>query len=428
MSVASKLLAIKAVGLLISLVSSIFIAKILGSEGLGLYAMALFVQSIFLLVARLGLDQVVFKCCSIDINDKRIFDYYRSSMRMCIAISILSLLVFLYASLCHGHDNLFAVSAASIVSVPAIVFSFFNSYLFRVADRKIYAIFQQEVLSASIRLLLVWVFCRFFDFGISGVCYSLMVTPVFLVIFDLLKMRRVPVLRVFFEKIFSKIFLFSLFYDRRFVLNYGFIFSGLCALLIAQLDLFYVNMFLSLREVGVYSIALRLAQVMSVFAILLDYLATPYLPKLLLNREHVGATHLISRVSFIMGVLGVLVFMVYLLFGKNILVFWGGDFAVGYASLLILSLCVLLRLMFGGTATLFTMSGRENLVVYLQLISIITFVIFGAFLTKNFHMVGAAFSSLISVIVYVLLVSIMARNLFGNWSNPICYIKRKFMC
>lgn len=168
--------------------------------------------------------------------------------------------------------------------------------------------------------------------------------------------------------------------------------------IMANLDVLMLGILSDSGEVGRYSVAARLALLVSFLLQITNSVISPRLAKMYAKNEIKEMKFLVNKVTGILFVVGLLFLSFFILFGKFILSFWGTNFIEGYGILIVLSIGQFFNIATGCAGLLLVMCGYEKDQGRISFTGLILNVILNVILIKMYGAYGAALSTAITVI------------------------------
>jgi O-antigen/teichoic acid export membrane protein len=169
-------------------------------------------------------------------------------------------------------------------------------------------------------------------------------------------------------------------------------------LALAQSDVLLLGMLCDTRTAGIYSVAVRLAGLVSFALVVMSSVLAPLWAELHATNQTTAMRRLAAVASLGLVIATLPVAALLVLCGVPILSWFGADFAAGYPALAILCGGQLLNALAGPVCQLLTMSGRQNVAAkVLGVFAVIHFVL-AACLIWQFSLVGAALATSIATI------------------------------
>ena len=177
-------------------------------------------------------------------------------------------------------------------------------------------------------------------------------------------------------------------------------------------DIVMLGIIAGAESVGVYSIASKFSELLRFFLSVVYLVVSPMIADLYAAKKMNGLQTLATKSARGVLLLSLPMVLVFWLLGKWILGFFGLEFVEGYHALLILCLGQLFNLTCGIGANLLMMTGYEKATFGGLLLSTIVNISFNAWLIPSMDMEGAAIATVLSVIVWnVILLYLVWRKL-----------------
>jgi O-antigen/teichoic acid export membrane protein len=145
--------------------------------------------------------------------------------------------------------------------------------------------------------------------------------------------------------------------------------------------------------VGVFSVATRIATLTSFFLLITNSALSPKIAALYAsNRKH-EMEKMVQRVTLGLILIGLVSLLLFIIFGRFILNFWGEDFTEGYLILIILSIGQFVNIGTGASGLILMMCGLEKTHRNISLLSLIISLILNVVLIHFYNIVGAAIAT-----------------------------------
>ncbi|MCC5922421.1 MAG: oligosaccharide flippase family protein [Crocinitomicaceae bacterium] len=158
--------------------------------------------------------------------------------------------------------------------------------------------------------------------------------------------------------------------------SYPMMVTGISSGLMSSMPIFFLDYYTSQAEVGIYSVAFRLASLVSLILVVVNTIAAPKFAELYWAGKMNELQKVITQSAKMMFWVALSSTVILVGGGKAILAFFGNEFQTGYWVLLFLSIGQLINALTGSVSILFNMSGNQNI---LRKINIISFLM-GVFL------------------------------------------------
>ena len=394
----SKSMIVKVVGMIAGLMASIILGRTIGVEGIGTINLINKWGAILLIFSLFGFRQVVVKYVAIAKSKKRYQDVFSTvkisllfngGLSIIIAgIGAISLpwiihlfsdnqdlyypfligyfmlipqtLARIFAAALNGYgkiwqSNLVDQALGSIILLIALsVFWMFNIPLTTISVLLLYA------LSRVLQLGTIWlVWKHYFKFKINNK-EKLKLQP-------LLKMG-LPMLLV-----------------------------TSTVVLTSNIDSVMLGSLVSIHDLGLYSIAARLALLNSFFLIVSNAAIGPKIAKLYDNNSNGDLSIMVKNTTKTLICIALISLLIFVLFGKYILNFWGSEFIYAYPILITLSIGQFFNISSGCSGLLLTMTGHEKVHGYISLSSLLVNIILNIVLISKYGALGAATATAITI-------------------------------
>lgn len=191
--------------------------------------------------------------------------------------------------------------------------------------------------------------------------------------------------------------------------------------LTSQIDILILTKYQSLSEVGVYSIAVKLS-LLSIFTIsAINSMVAPKFSELHHLNKHTELIYIAKKSSILIFWTTIPISLFLIVFGKYILGIFGETFYLGYEALIILTIAHTVNALAGSNGMLLNMTGYQKEFMYIMFISIILNIVLNIILIPIYSINGAAIATLISVVTWNILATVLIKVKFGYFiiDNPL---------
>lgn len=376
----------------------ILITRLYGPESWGIFTICLAILSISSMVSRVGIDIAIIKFVSA-LNNKisDIKGVYSISLRIIFIFSFLFSLI-LYLTSDFISDQIFKQENLSIyikyLSFAVIPFSILNTNVstFRGLKKiKEFAFFQHTsiYLSAILIFLLINFLLKVYHFSV----------PIFSYLIALSLMMIITSFRVF--KIFKKVISnYAISYKTLLKTSYPMMFSSSILLLMAWSDSLMIGIFKSEYDVGIYSVALRLAMTTGIILGAVNSILAPKISECYNNNRLDEFKKLIKHSTKIIFLTTLPVIVIMFTFSKFFLSIFGPQFVVAQYTLIILLAGQTVNAMSGSVGFILQMTGKERVYQYILLVALFFNILLNIFLIPRYGIEGAAIASAFSLLFW----------------------------
>lgn len=351
---------VKAFGMIIGFAVSIYVARNIGAEGVGVLALSNKIIQLLITLGLLGMTQIIIKEVAIAYN-KNNFQHVKNVMNTAYWISgsitfVISIILILIspwlANVVFDEPRLkYPLIVFAIVLLPQVMSRIFSSGL--IGYKKIWqSNLVQNTLSVfvtAIVLLFLWVLNFKLNVNNVALSYALgRITVTLIVGIYWLSLNKYDYKAEWIGKRIIKtslpLFLVAV--------------SGV---IINQFDVLILGLVGGSEEVGLYSVASRLSLLTIIFLQVANSSISPKIAALYSENKKKELELMIQKTTKILAFLGLVPLVIFILFGSNILYIWGSGFDKAYFILLILSIGQFINTASGSVGKILIMSGNEVL-------------------------------------------------------------------
>lgn len=386
---------VKVIGILAGLAVSIFLGRTIGADGLGIINLSHRIINIIMVLCLFGMRQLIIKEVAIA-NNKKDYDHignvmntsywFNGLLSIIFAVVLILLSPFLANSIFNEPQLEYPLIIALFVLTPQIFSRIFSSGL--VGYRKIW---QSSLVDKTLSICVV---------GILLLIVKIMGWPI--TVLQVAFMYAIGRIIVFMTtglywrsiyKGFSKKFILSSLLPTAFPL----FLATASNVISASVAVIMLGWLAESQDVGLYSVAARLALLTSFFHTVVNSVLSPKIAALYEQDNKKELQKMIKKVTRGLLILGISTLIAFTFFGNNILVLWGSEFKNAYYLLVILSIGQLVNLGTGAVGSLLIMTGNEKIQGRIAVIFLLLSIPLNFILIKKYGGIGAAISTALIV-------------------------------
>lgn len=180
-----------------------------------------------------------------------------------------------------------------------------------------------------------------------------------------------------------------------------------------QLDILFLGFFHSMRDVGIYTVALRLQPIIYLPHYTISTIFGPLVAELYSSNKNEDLRDLYRTVTKWTFSMSLPIYATIVFFSKEILNIFGKEFSEGVLIILIMSTGNLIHDLLGLSGNVILMTGRINVNLANSAIMAITNVVLYYFLIKSYGILGAAIGNGLSMIILNSLTLLEVRYFMG---------------
>ncbi len=398
-----------------------------GDEGVGVFSVLRTILMIISVVSKLGFDTAIVKLIASYSSTDRgalIPKVYRKVMVLVITMAlILSLLLALTSNMVNTifFEDKPYVNHILLICAAILPFSIMNinAETFKALKNvTLYSVFQNGSLF-TISLLFIIIGFSFFpnDFLIV---ISIFISILLMVIVSFVFITRE--LSVSVRGLKEKITTFTFkteSWNKLLRLSVPMLLSNSLFLVLNWTDILMLGAFINEDQVGVYSIALKIAALNAVILVGVNSIAMPKYAELFAQKNMKGLKKFVKQTTLLIFSLSFPIFIFILLFPDFLLGFFGQEFVIGVKSLLILTIGQAFSAFSSSSISLLNMIGKEVSVRNILIFTVIVNIILNLFLIPLYGINGAAISTASSIVLWnILAVMVLYKN-FKFTTYPI---------
>lgn len=396
---------------------NVVLARLLGAEQSGAYALALTVSVITSVVARMGMDSAVLKFASaayathdtaaLHIVERTIHKVVLAPTLILGAIGVI--FAPWIAESIFRDPALEAPLRWMAASIPA--FSLANLYgeLLRAADRHVMsAILQGTAIPAFNLVLIYWLSSYFFNAGGVAQMYLGVTGFVFLIGFLSWKsLLNKEVAHEAVSRITPSIILSAA------VPMYA---SSVSGILMVWVDVLLLGIIEDAQAVGVYNAALRTGVLISFILLAVNSIVAPRLAAV---KQDVSEIRTLSRRAALLSAASIVpLFFIFVFFGDKVLGLFGAEFSEGYSALVVVAVGQLINAVTGPVGHILNLCGHQKIEAFMSVLSVVVNVVFCIIFIPLYGFLGAAIANASAVILCNVLRVFAVRRFVGYWVYP----------
>ncbi|MFT4684418.1 oligosaccharide flippase family protein [Candidatus Marifrigoribacter sp. Uisw_064] len=403
---------VKVIGMIIGVLVSISLGHLIGAEGLGIIGLSNRITSLILVVALLGMPQVIIKEMAIaksKNNLERIGNIIYTTSIINGVLSILLSTIFILlspwiANVVFQESNLTYPLIVFIIIIPIQVFSrIFGSGL--IAYKKIWQsnLVDQTLSVAITGLLLLFTWFLKIEITVNLIAIFYAIGRIFTMLTVggyWSKMYRFNGVRSFIPKELLKTAL-------------PLLFVSMTLLLASSIDAIMLGWLSNVTQVGYYTVALQLALLTSFFLQVSNSIMMPKIAALYSAKSLAEMKGMIQKVTSLLIVIGVIAVLGFVLIGRPLLSLWGTEFTNAYSILIILSIGQFFNIASGPVGSILMMCNYEKVLRNITFVSLLLNVILNYLLISNFGANGAAMATAITIAVIMIISSYFIKKKLG---------------
>lgn len=387
---------VKIIGVAFGLALSIFIARTIGAEGLGIINLSNRIITITIVLALFGMRKAIVKEVAIalsknnlrEVSDLMYTSYWFNGL-ITVAISVILILLspWIANSIFKEPKLVYPLTIALIVMTPQVFSRIFSSGL--IGYKKIWqSNLVDQALSICFTVLLIllaWLFNINMTINVIATCYAI---------------GRVGVtvsVGLYWKKLHNITSQSKIILNKLLKIARPLFFVSIAGVIINSTDIVILGLFSDSKDIGIYVVAARLSLLTSLLIHVTNSAMSPKIAAMYSNKKIDSLKLMIKKVTKGLFIIGLLVYFFFVLFGEFILSAWGQEFKEAYSLLLILGFGQFINLSTGAVGVILIMTGHEKIQRNISILFMFIFLILIFSLTPIYGTLGAAIAVSITI-------------------------------
>ena len=407
------------IGLIIGYAYYFLIAKIYGAKGVGLFALSMMFLNIGSILGKVGLDTAIIRFISELVEQKQYLSIWHTYLKVLKILFFISLIIScasyllskLIADIVFHNNDLFApFRIISLIIFPYIVL-FINSECFRAMYQITKYLFFQSVAPLLLSIIFLVISTNLISLNfLPVVCYSLSVLFLSIVssffLFQSLRLnKKYSISCEYMAPTTKKILKISL----------PMFFTTSSLMLMNWIDTVMIGFFLSVRDVGIYNICIKMINLINILVTSIHTTTLPRFSAFLAHHSILKLKKTVKAATGLFLIFGGPVFFSLVCFPKMFLSFWGRDFLIGVSPLVILSIGQFVHGFCSSAGYLLNMTGYQRQVFLVVASAALINILLNVYLIPNYGMNGAAIATTVSKIIWSMCLVIFVKYVYKFW-------------
>ena len=377
---------------------NIIVARFLGSAAYGLFSIGRIIINIAFMLALFGLQSGILRYVSIyhGLRDnERLKGAIISALKVVIPLSlVVSALLFGLAETISTQifdkKELTIVIKLFSISIPFISLSTIFISVTKGFQKMQYTVYARHIFEPIIKMLLA---LTLFLIGwkLMGAVLAFVIANIFSLFLCFYYLKNLfPIFNSQIKPI----------YETKKLIRFSFplLFVGLLSLLMLRIDILMLGHFKTAEDVGIYSAAMQTSILVLIILTSFNAIFAPIIADLYNKKELSRLKSLFKTVTKWVFQLTFPIFLLMVIFARDILSLFGPTFMVGVICLVILATAQFINSCTGSVGYMIMMSGRSNINFYNALFMCIMNIVLNYILIPAYGIIGAALATGISIV------------------------------
>ncbi|KXJ59717.1 MAG: hypothetical protein AXW14_14915 [Alteromonas sp. Nap_26] len=397
-------------------------ARLLGPIEFGLYSLGFAILSILSVISRFGLDNVVLKQVAAHYPAQP--DIYCSYIQKGIILTagigaIVVVLMWMFSEIIAS--NIFqeprlseVLDLFSFVLIPMSLM-YILSEIYKGQGKPNHSVFILVFLPPLITLVFVFFIWSVWEISLSKLIVALGVGFLASLLVCFFKLR----------KMMTKIWETKLSYLELLKQSYPMLLVSSISLFLGWSDMIILGIFSELGDIGIYSVATRVALVTTLVLLSVNTVVAPKYASLYKKKAMFDLKKLSQKTSKILFGAVLVPTCICLFFPEWVMGWFGDEYASGAFILIILVIGQFVNVLSGSVRYLLTMTGGENKLRRILFYTALMNIILSVFFVRLYGSLGVASATSISLVTWNIWATIEVRKHLGFWPINLLYSANK---
>ena len=386
-------------GNIIRYVYTALLARWVGIEYLGIYALANSITLISEVLGKMGIESGVMRFVSrlnIDTDSIRIQKIIVSALKMTASFSLIIMISLIFSAryivtqILDAPPILTMALMVFAVAIPFNALTSVSAFATQGFKRLKYKTLVTQFLNPTL-LLVSMILCFWFFSKESAIIAPTLITGVivfFVMIILLKRVSGVTINQIRQARFDTELLKFS----------YPLMFVIILQTFMHWMDILMLGYFTDAATVGLYHPAIRTAGLLNAIIVSFVSIYAPIMSQLHNEGDFSEMSHLYKLVSRWMITFAIPVSLIFIIYPSKIMLLFGPDYMAGSSVLVILTVATFIQAALGAASPALGMSGYTRLTLWNSLGAFILNIVLNVVLIPKYGIIGAAWATLISLV------------------------------
>ena len=415
---------LKVVAMFFSYVSTLLISNYFGPRTVGLFNLSYAIISIITLISLMGFPTAILRFTGEFRNDRALAIILKKMVFLSFTISLFFVLGFLpfadYVSTKLFHDQrLKDFLCIMLLGTPlVIVYTIFIEFIRGLGLVKISETIRNSISIFKLFFILLLIFvlkCNDLTPAIANISATILVFLIALV-YTIKKLRQLQ---------FTKVT--SVSYRKILNISFPMLVTASMFMIMSLTDKLMLGIFKTPYEVGIYSVALKLATITSMVLTAINTIVAPKFSELYWEYNLEDLKKVIRFSAKIIFFSSAPILLIYFLFSHQILSIFGKEFVQGASALIILSVGQFINSASGSVGYFLNMTGHQKVFRNIVFISSFVNIVLNYLLIPILGYNGAAFATAFSISLWNIMALVYAKIKFKLFMGYLPFITKEII-
>lgn len=196
--------------------------------------------------------------------------------------------------------------------------------------------------------------------------------------------------------------------------------TGVLSFVMGNISLFMLEIFSTTKDVGIFSVALKIATLISLILVVVNTISAPKFSELYWEKKYDELQIIITQSTKIIFFISMFISIFLIVLSKLILGIFGNDFIAGSFLLVLLILGEMINSVTGSVSILLNMTGNQKILRNIIIFSMLLTVLISYVTITNYGLDGAGYAFIVSMILVNVTAAIYVKIKLGyvTYYNP----------
>jgi len=417
----------KILGLLLGFGLNLIIARYYGARELGIYSIVSSVFAITLILSALGVNTSILRLLPEQITkhsyNSAYYLFWKTFKIVLITSTFVSIGIYIFSwEIAEKIFHKIYLYPLLLLTAFIIVFQSLGNLsiasIRALKNIKLYAFFQ--IFSPVVQIIILVLFTLFLYQDFNTV-YALMISYVLTAI-----VAFYAVMKSFAQNRATTDAVFPMRSKTIVTISLPMMITTVMSFIVTQTDILMLGSMSTTETVGIYAVAMKLALLTSFILASVNIVLAPKISELYYSNKPDELKIVVQKTTKFIALLSLPVVVVLIVFGKSILSLFGTEFITGYMALIFLLIGQIFSVFSGPAEFFLNMTGHQKELNIITIVCAILNIVLNYFFIPTYGIEGAAFASMISLIVMKIVALIYIKMNFGFYMIylPIIGVKK----
>ena len=394
------------------------IAKIYGSEVIGIYSVTTSIILIASMIGSMGVNTSILRYAGQfqdAANQKNLKNLYKYGLEIAIiASSFIGIIIYFLSNIIAEQlfeDALYinALKFSAIIIPFMATLNISLQFLVGIKEFK-----RSEILRSTLSPLIVIIILLFFNkifldslLPVYSLGLCIIISSIYAIFFIQYYFKKLSIQKILDTSNYSlkKIELIKT--------SFPMMITAASALFLSNISILMCEIFLESKEVGIFSVCWRIAAIVPIVMLAFNSMSGPKFAELYWKKKYVDLQDTITKSTSLVFYISFIIALLIIAFSKQILGMFGQELINSVEVLVYLILGQMVYCCTSANGIFLNMIGKQKLFAWIVFITLLVNILFNIYLIPSYGIKGAAIGNLVGSLVLNISTAIIIKNKFN---------------